>query len=380
MMSQNGPAALPGSPSTGLTAAALQDHLSRQLGLSLSEPLSSQRSHHSHSCVSKREGRVNAVSCRTRAVRGKHSWSGSRHVGRSGRREEERERVLDPMPPSLSLAQRMGLVERPTGHLTSGDWGQVKIVSRDRGDSSQPCPICQEEFGMKEQVLLSCSHVFHRLCLRSVERFSGKKKCPLCRHADYQTRLIYDGANQHRTRAAVVLQSWWRGVRVRRRYKEYRERVPPRDPSLRSKYYQRKLETLTTQMVETCTQSSSNADSVLAAADSALATARATMRILDHHSSLALTDWPTLRCRAIQNTSTAECPICISPILRDPSPAPPTSHAHHTQRPISLLSCGHLLHAACVSALEQYCTADASCGLPLCPFCRAPYHRQTLHL
>ena len=152
MMSQNGPAALPGSPSTGLTAAALQDHLSRQLGLSLSEPLSSQRSHHSHSCVSKREGRVNAVSCRTRAVRGKHSWSGSRHVGRSGRREEERERVLDPMPPSLSLAQRMGLVERPTGHLTSGDWGQVKIVSRDRGDSSQPCPICQEEFGMKEQV------------------------------------------------------------------------------------------------------------------------------------------------------------------------------------------------------------------------------------
>ena len=68
------------------------------------------------------------------------------------RRTEKRERVLDPTPPPLSLAQRMGLVERPSGQLTSGDWGQVKMVSRDRGDSSQPCPVCQEEFGMKEQV------------------------------------------------------------------------------------------------------------------------------------------------------------------------------------------------------------------------------------
>ena len=54
------------------------------------------------------------------------------------------------------------------------------------------------------QVLLSCSHVFHRVCLRSVERFSGKKSCPLCRFTDYQTRLIYEGASKHRIKAATA--------------------------------------------------------------------------------------------------------------------------------------------------------------------------------
>ena len=62
------------------------------------------------------------------------------------------ERGLEASPPPLSLAQRMGLVERPRDILNSQEWGQVKMISRERGDSSQPCPVCQEEFGLREQV------------------------------------------------------------------------------------------------------------------------------------------------------------------------------------------------------------------------------------
>ena len=80
-------------------------------------------------------------------------------------------------------------------------------------------------------------------------------------------------------------------------YHELRERVPPTDPTLRHKFYHKKLASLTTKMVkknplmcishtytytcmqvESCAKSSSAADCVLAAADSALATARAAMR------------------------------------------------------------------------------------------------------
>lgn len=50
--------------------------------------------------------------------------------------------------------------------------------------------ICQERFGVHQQVLLSCTHVFHRACLRAFEQHSGVRSCPLCRKEDYQARLI----------------------------------------------------------------------------------------------------------------------------------------------------------------------------------------------
>jgi hypothetical protein len=67
-------------------------------------------------------------------------------------------------------------------------------------------------------------------------------------------------------------------VLVRRWYREARESVPPSDPALHSRFYHRRLASLTSRMVESCAQSSSAAEGVLAAADSALATARAAMR------------------------------------------------------------------------------------------------------
>ena len=147
--------------------------------------------------------------------------------------------------------------------------------------------------------------------------------------------------------------------------------------------------------VESCAKSSSAADCVLAAADSALATARAAMRCvrvlrnreslcvcvclhftatrnMEYHSGLAATDWPSLKVKAIETLSITECPICISPLL-----APQATPTGHAPRPISLLSCGHTLHKACVSSLEQYCYSEAE--LPICPLCRAPYLRQPLH-
>jgi hypothetical protein len=39
-------------------------------------------------------------------------------------------------------------------------------------------------------VILSCSHVFHKACLASFERFLrvAKRTCPLCRKSNYQKR------------------------------------------------------------------------------------------------------------------------------------------------------------------------------------------------
>lgn len=106
--------------STGLTAAALQDHLSRQLSLS-SSPLPQ-----------------NSTSQRRRR--------------RKKRERREEECVLDPVPPPLSLAEKLGLTPGPPPQLTSVQWEQVKTTSRERQDSTTPCPICHDDFGTRQQV------------------------------------------------------------------------------------------------------------------------------------------------------------------------------------------------------------------------------------
>ena len=63
----------------------------------------------------------------------------------------------------LSSAQRYGLAEPPASILTEGEWAQVKQQSLGRGDNAAPCVICKEEFGLGGQVLLSCSHLFHKV-------------------------------------------------------------------------------------------------------------------------------------------------------------------------------------------------------------------------
>lgn len=64
----------------------------------------------------------------------------------------EVEYTLDPRPPPLTLAQKLGLVEVPAPLLTECQWSQVKATSNARQDFSLPCPICQEDFGLRQQV------------------------------------------------------------------------------------------------------------------------------------------------------------------------------------------------------------------------------------
>lgn len=110
--------------------------------------------------------------------------------------------------PKLTLAQSRGLVPAPSPLLTDDQWQAVERTAalRAGGSASTPascgtpsgppataageggatlalatppavpaqhesCSICMEAFGLRDQVLLSCSHTFHRSCLESFERY-----------------------------------------------------------------------------------------------------------------------------------------------------------------------------------------------------------------
>uniref|UniRef100_A0A673TWK7 Ring finger protein 32 n=1 Tax=Suricata suricatta TaxID=37032 RepID=A0A673TWK7_SURSU len=216
-----------------VTAVALQDHILRDLqlrNLSIAD--------HCKTKVQQRDATSQSLRRNAKAV----IDTGLKPAARGPKAEDpEEEYVLDPKPPPLTLAQKLGLFAAPPLPLSPGEWEKVKQRSVLQGDSMQPCPICREEFELRPQVLLSCSHVFHRACLQAFEKFTNKKTCPLCRRDQYQTRVIHDGAQLFKIKCATRLQACWRGHAVRKWYRDLRRAVPPTDPALRRKFFEGKV-------------------------------------------------------------------------------------------------------------------------------------------
>ncbi|XP_043319923.1 RING finger protein 32 isoform X3 [Cervus canadensis] len=217
-----------------VTAVALQDHIVHDLQL---QNLSIADS--SKTKVQKTENRSKSLKRNTKAL----IDTGLKKTTQGGPKVEdpEKEYVLDPKPPPLTLAQKLGLFDPPPLPLSADEWDRVKQRSVEQGDSMQPCPICKEEFGLHPQVLLSCSHVFHRACLQAFEKFTNKKTCPLCRKNQYQTRVIRDGARLFKIKCATRIQASWRGHVVRRWYRDLRRTMPPTDAKLRRKFFEAKI-------------------------------------------------------------------------------------------------------------------------------------------
>ncbi|KAL8602806.1 hypothetical protein ACOMHN_061040 [Nucella lapillus] len=253
-----------------------------------------------------------------------------------GTKPQEKEYVLDEKPPPLTLAQKLGLVDAPMQHLSESEWGQVKAKSNARDDSREPCVICKEDFGLQQQVLLSCSHVFHRACLQAFERYTGRKTCPMCRREQYQTRVIHEGAKEHRHMCIVRIQAAWRGYVVRGWYKKLRQSVPPKDPKLRKKFYTEKLEAITDRMVRSC---DFDVNSFLCEIDTSLEQSRDIFRHFDAmHRTISDEEWDAIQLKAVER-SNQDCPICLTSLTLDACPDTPRPDPSPTDQAIAAGDC-----------------------------------------
>uniref|UniRef100_G1QH57 Ring finger protein 32 n=1 Tax=Nomascus leucogenys TaxID=61853 RepID=G1QH57_NOMLE len=215
--------------------------------------------------------------------------------------DSEKEYVLDPKPPPLTLAQKWGLIGPPPPPLSSDEWQKVKQRSLLQGDSMQPCPICKEEFELRPQVLLSCSHVFHKACLQAFEKFTNKKTCPLCRKNQYQTRVIHDGARLFRIKCVTRIQAYWRGYIVRKWYRNLRKTVPPTDAKLRKKFFEKKFTEISHRIL--CSYST-NIEELFAEIDQCLAINRSVLQQLEEKCGHEITEeeWEKIQ---VQNETSA---------------------------------------------------------------------------
>ncbi|KAG2432541.1 hypothetical protein HXX76_008886 [Chlamydomonas incerta] len=180
---------------------------------------------------------------------------------------------LEPGAP-MTLAQHLNLIPRPPPLLSEDQWSEVHLRSRLRQDSANECVICKEEFQTGAQVLLSCSHTFHRHCLASFERYSRAKTCPLCRAAQYQKRPITDGQDLFRVKCATRIQAAWRGHAARRAYRELRRHNPPKDERLRKKWAAERLQEENDRLLSKMEDEVGDLDSLFAELDASVAKSR----------------------------------------------------------------------------------------------------------
>nr|XP_020457866.1 RING finger protein 32 [Monopterus albus] len=336
-----------------MVSAAFQDHITqRLLHLSLSDPL---------------------LQCKRKAHRNpqaRGSVEKKRLQTQDG--QEEREYVLDPAPYPLTLAQKMGLMASPGERLTEGEWALVKARSVAQEESNQPCAVCREEFRLQTQVLLSCSHVFHRACLQAFERFSGRKCCPMCRREQYETRVIHDAAHLFRHQCATRIQACWRGYVVRRQYRQVRKTICPKDKELRRKFFEAKLQELNDSFVQYC---HSNTEAFLSDIDRSLSSSRQVFQQLERRriAEPREDDWDRIQSQVIQR-GVHDCPICLTALCSLSLPSEAGRSNYQQDRHIVLLSCSHLFHQLCLEAFEAF-TEDSR---PSCPLCRSFYHKKLI--
>ncbi|XP_030045772.1 RING finger protein 32 [Microcaecilia unicolor] len=350
-----------------LIAAALQDHMLHDLqlqNLSLASPF---RINNKNSCRLVNKGVVKAV-----VDTGLRRKNVSQQQNKMENDAEE-EYVLDPCPPPLSLAQKLGLVEAPSLPLTVAEWNKVKRRSIEQGDSSQPCVICREEFELHPQVLLSCSHVFHKACLQAFEKFTGRKICPMCRKMQYQTRVIHDGARLFKTKCATRIQACWRGYIVRKWYKNIRRTIPPQNIKLRKIFFTEKFEEISNRLLRSY---DTNIDAFFSEIDDCIAASRNVLQQLDKKSvpEISEAEWEKIQIQAVRR-EIFDCPICIMPLcLTNYIQSCPGNSTAPCSRQTVLLSCSHVFHHTCLQAFEDFSFGE----IHICPLCRSCYQKRIL--
>eukprot|EP00002_Diphylleia_rotans_P038098 TRINITY_DN8608_c0_g1_i6.p1 TRINITY_DN8608_c0_g1~~TRINITY_DN8608_c0_g1_i6.p1 ORF type:complete len:247 (+),score=15.52 TRINITY_DN8608_c0_g1_i6:129-869(+) len=218
----------------------------------------------------------------------------------------------------------------------------------------RPQPTCSS----KMQVLLSCSHIFHKECLASFEKHSGTKNCPICRKERYQKRMIRDGAMAYEEKCAIKIQSFYRGYRVRKIYRPILEKIPPKDPSKRRDFYAKRIGKITDQYLDKLDEERNAVDLFLNEIDRSVLESKAVFN-LDFRNYTR--SWTEIRQLALER-DVHECPICIGAFSE-------------SKRPISVLSCTHVFHTACIDAFERYSTEEHHS----CPVCRGPYKKAPLY-
>ncbi|CDW86376.1 ring finger protein 32 [Stylonychia lemnae] len=285
----------------------------------------------------------------------------------------------------LSLAQRLGLVEKPPLPLSQVEWKNIEKVSLQRFNEKEPCPICYEELSYQDQNILSCSHVFHKKCLESFEKFmkikGHEKACPICRKKDYDKKTYVEGQKRYLTKCIVRIQCHGRGFLARNTFFDNLKAraYQPITQTLRKKFIGYKLSRIgkkqrdqmdkerlaVIEMVQKVDKSIKDTEQLLESFIPNMARyfQQKREKELQSRGGRKLEEqklnkfWQQALAKATSRGD-KDCPICYNP--------------YKTASEVYLLNCTHMYHKCCLESFENFDIAQNSC----CPMCRQPNYEK----
>ena len=267
---------------------------------------------------------------------------------------------------SLTLAEKLNLVERPKQPLTEKEW---QVVKERATNPTGSCPICLVGFKMKQQVLLPCGHCFHKFCFLSFDTFCRAQDqptlCPLCREKSFDYIQIDSGSKAYISDCVLLIQSFWRGSKERSFLK-----LKPNSLMQRKKIL-RKLKALSKATIFRQIRSAENVNQQLEKIDvESVQNLRSTRiglgQLIGKNDHVNIFEFPERFAmwkeplKAALDREGSECPICFESLASLDS---------------ELLSCSHCIHTNCITSFENF--QHDKC---LCPVCRQQYVRISMRL
>lgn len=351
-----------------INAAALQDQFSRNLAL----PQRFNLSHHQKKLPPKPANRLHNAGkhimdevrwqCDTCTFLNPQSSKKCQMCGSDKPNYNDTELDNPSDDPVLTLAQKRGLVKGPD-KLTKEQWNAVFKRAITRKDAEQPCPICQENYKLTPQVILSCSHVFHLNCLSSFEKFVSREKrvCPICRRNNYQKREFNEGTKVYRRRCIVRIQSFYRGYKARKMYDKKLSKLYKSgkgNTMNKRKYITKKMNKITSKIDETVDNTDVLIDSLFADLERNIKASRMVFNNEEPKFEYLAAEKPVNKWIHIKKLAMKhyenECPICLN---------------SYKNGDVLLLSCSHIFHSKCIQSFEKF---NAN-SIHLCPICRSAY-------
>ncbi|CAD8208058.1 unnamed protein product [Paramecium octaurelia] len=277
----------------------------------------------------------------------------------------------------LSLAQKLGLVPSPPKPLNQEEWAQIEEQSLKREDIQNcVCPICLEKFRMQQHVILSCSHIYHKTCLESFERVSQTKQCPICRRQDYEKKQFMVANKQYKIQSIIKIQALFRQFRCRKQFYErmIKMQYKPENSLLKRKLLFYKLSRISSRMSKTIQQQGNQAQQAINQLGENIQIKQEQMENnlnkiyqMKHNNEqmaklqpIIKVDWISIKKVALERRE-VDCTICLQSMVN---------------AKVFLLSCSHMFHANCLNSFERYSMAQIN----NCPICRQSYQKSHFQL
>ena len=264
----------------------------------------------------------------------------------------------------LTFCEKVGLQKIKNFPLSLEEWKQVEAKTFKREDFKGDCPICMDKLSNRESVILSCSHVFHKICLKNFEHYSQVSKCPLCRCERYECKTYTKDKEYFVKKSVDIIQRNLRGYLTRyKMYKKIFKYNMPKCKRLRNLYSYWKMRDLTDKMMkEIERQNKINEElfnDVLKEHQELIRMENKERQLEEKSKKKEEKNWNNIVNKMEKRDHT--CAICL---------------CEFKNKSLYVLDCSHCFHKNCLDSFERF----DPYYIKRCPICRANYTKKEIKM